>query len=305
MDPSLSTRRIGLVTDSNAQLPAGLVVRLAASVVPIAIVIDDEVHLESDLDTDDFYQRLAEGARVTTSQPSPGEFVEAYSRLESEGVDAIVSIHVGANLSGTVNSAFLAAREVSVPVEVVDTGQTSFSVGLAVWAAADVIDRGCDLSAVRAAAEAAAKDVANVFVIEALTLARRSGRVTVNDRTGGGDEDIPVVALRGTDLDVVGYAGDVAGACRVMADVVADEPGPLRVGIGVGGRSAFGFYDELEAQLEGLRNVSEVIRYRCGPSVGAFSGPEIAGMAWAPLSVTGIGQPYSEASSSSPSKNPR
>ncbi len=282
MDCSRPDRRIGLVTDSNAQLTDELVDRLGALVVPIAIVIDDEVHLESDLDTDEFYERLADGAKVSTSQPSPGEFMKAYSELESQGVEAIISIHVGANLSGTVNSALLAAREAAVPVEVVDTGQTSFSVGLAVWAAADAIGRGCEISDVRIAAETAAKDVANVFVIEALTLAHRSGRITVRDETGGGDEDIPVVALRGTDLDVVGHAGDVASACWVMADVVAGEPGPIRVGIGVGGRSAFGFYDELEARLEGLDNIAEVIRYRCGPSVGAFSGPEIAGMAWAP-----------------------
>ena len=115
---------IGLVTDSNAQLPPELIERYGVEVVPITVVIDGEEHAEGvDLTADDFYARF-EGATpdVSTSQPNPGQFAVAYQRLADAGADEILSVHVGADLSGTFNSARLAAGSSPVPVRLVDTG---------------------------------------------------------------------------------------------------------------------------------------------------------------------------------------
>src|SRR5207237_531850 len=67
----------------------------------------------------------------------PGRVAEAYGRLSARGAVAIVSVHVGAELSGTLNAAHLAARTSPVPVRLVDTGSASFVVAFAAWAAAD------------------------------------------------------------------------------------------------------------------------------------------------------------------------
>src|SRR6185436_8253661 len=74
-------RVIALVTDSNAQLPDDLRDRFAVHVVPLTIVLDDDDRLEGvDLDPDEFYDRLAAGAEVSTAAPSPGRFAEVYER---------------------------------------------------------------------------------------------------------------------------------------------------------------------------------------------------------------------------------
>jgi hypothetical protein len=87
-------------------------------VVPLTIVIDGVEHAEGeDIDADAFYACFDDGAtpQVSTSQPGPGRFTEAYARLASSGADEILSIHIGSALSGTLNSARIAADASAVP----------------------------------------------------------------------------------------------------------------------------------------------------------------------------------------------
>ncbi len=272
--------QIAIVTDSNAQLPEALVERLDVTVVDIPIVIDGDSRPEREIDVDDFYARLAEGAEVSTSQPSPGDFAAAYRRLASDGADAIVSIHVGSALSGTTNSARLAAELVDVPVDIVDTGQTSFSIGLCVTAAVAARDGGADGDAVADAARSAATRLGNVFVVSGLVLADGGGRLDVHGAADVSADEVPVVRLAGTDLDVVASVRDLDAAVAAMVDTIAREPGPLRVGVGVGDRGVMAIHDRMLERLRAMDHVVDVISYRCGPSVGAFSGPGVAGAAW-------------------------
>lgn len=277
-------RRIAVVTDSNCMLPSALAARHDIAVVPLPVLIDGAAHLEGvDLDTDDFYRRLAEGATVTTSQPSPGEIAAVYADAVGAGAEAIVSVHVGRHLSGTINSARIAAAGVPVPVELVDTGTASFPIGLAAIAAAEAATAGDDVAACAAAARRTVADTRNAFVLSALDVVRADGRVRVADGRVRVADGIPVVAMYGEELTVLGDAADVDHAADLMVAVVAAETRPCRVGIGVGGREAFGFYPALRTRLEALDVVAEIVEYRCGPTVGAYSGPGVAGLAWTVL----------------------
>jgi DegV family protein with EDD domain len=271
-----------LVTDSNAQLPDAFALCYEVLVVPIVILLDGAERREgNDIDADEFYELLPTIKDVTTSQPSPGEFVEVYQRAVSQGATEIVSVHLGSELSGTLNSARLAAQQVDVPVHLVDTGLTSFSVSCAVFEAASARSAGGDAAACVQAALAVCPDVHNVFVMGGLDLARGSGRVTIDDEIERiSAEGVPVFAIDDGALEVLGNADDLAGAALIMRDVIAATSGPVRVGVGVADRALFGFYDKLEALLDEADNVVDVIRYRCGPSVGAFTGAGTAGACW-------------------------
>ena len=103
---------IGLVVDSNSQLPAELAERFAIEVVPLTVSIDGTEYLEGvDLDADGFYAAWEGGhtPEISTSQPAPGEFVAAYTRLADRGVTEILSIHIAAAMSGTLNAARIAS----------------------------------------------------------------------------------------------------------------------------------------------------------------------------------------------------
>lgn len=280
---TLVSRKISVITDSNSMLPGAVAQEYGITVIPLPVMIDDESYLEGvDLDPDDFYRRLGEGATITTSQPSPGVIAETYRRAVDDGAEAIVSVHVAKHMSGTINSARIAARDLDIVVELVDTGTASFPVGLSAMAAVERARSGGSVEQCAVEAHRAVSRMRNAFVMSALDIVRgdRFLRVNVPDVDV---EGIPVVAVYGEDMTVLGDATDVAHASELMAAVVARETEPCRVGIGVGGREAFEFYGELRQRLETLHVVQEIIDYRCGPTVGAFTGPGVAGMAWTVL----------------------
>ena len=159
---------IGLVTDSNAQLPSELKERYQVEVVPLTVVVDGVEYLEGvDLDADDFYARFGAGRpQVSTSQPSPGRFAAAYEAVAERGATEILSVHIGSSVSGTVNAARLASQVSQVPVRIVDTGTASFAVSLCLWEAAEAIAAGANVEEAAAVAERVSAAVGNVFVVE-------------------------------------------------------------------------------------------------------------------------------------------
>jgi DegV family protein with EDD domain len=272
---------IGLVTDSNAQLPPELVERYAVEVVPLTVTVDGVSHLEGvDLDADAFYARFATGRpEVSTSQPGPALFTDAYARLVERGFDTILSIHIGSNVSGTVNSARVAADTADATVRIVDTGTASFGVACCVWEAAEAIAAGASLEQAAAAAERVGATVGNVFVVKALDLARAGGRLA---RAVEVSDAIPVLRLTGGVMDAVGEVRDLDEAAEVMASYVRAWGTGLRVGVGTADAETAPVSEALERRLAGAPEVLELVRYRIGPSVGAHTGPGTVGAVYYP-----------------------
>lgn len=279
---------IGLCTDSNAQLPAELAERYGVEVVPLTVSVDGEDFLEGvDLDADTFYARFAGGAQpvVTTAAPSPGRFAAAYRALADRGATAVLSVHIGSAISGTLNAARLASRESPVPVRLVDTGTASFAVACCAWEAAEALGRGAGLEEAAAVAERVAGTTGNVFVVRALDLVRRGGRLdaaAARSLSGDGDDVIPVLCLVGGSYQPVAQARTVEEAAEAMAAAVLAGGSRLRVGISIADAGAAPIRQALEARLAGAEEIVEMVRYRVGPSVGVHTGPGTAGAMWYP-----------------------
>ena len=272
---------IRIVTDSNSQFPPELAATLGIVVVPLTVTVDGVAYREGvDIDADDFYARFETGSpTVSTSQPSPGAFAAAYRALADGGADAIVSVHIGSSISGTVNSARLAAAGSPVPVRIVDTGSASFAIAFSTWEAAEAAAAGAAVDDVAAAAERVSGLVGNVFVVGALDLARAGGRLAadVDTSADAGAATIPVLTLVGGAMRTVGHAADLDQAATIMADHVKAGGTSLRVGISVADKGTLPLVEALEARLRDTPEVLELIRYRVGPSVGAHTGPGTAG----------------------------
>ena len=271
---------IGLVTDSSSQLPSALRERFAVQVVPLTIVVDGKEHEEGvDLDVDDFYARLADGASVSTAAPSPGRILRAWEAAAAAGATEILSIHIGSNTSATVSAANLALPMCATPVTVVDTGTASFPVACCVWGAGIVAERGGTAAEAARVARAIADQIGNVFIVGALDLARRGGRLA----TGAEESDgVPVLAMEGGTMNVVGQAADREAAVGAMADYVRDQSGEGAQRVGVGHAGALDIADDLAAALQALPMCSEVVRYDVGPSVGAHTGLGTVGAVFFP-----------------------
>lgn len=269
---------IGICTDSNSQLPQELIDRYGIEVVPLTVTVDGRDHLEGvDLDADGFYALFQEGRTpsVLTAAPSPARFEDAYRTLEERGATAVLSVHIGSELSGTLNAAAIAASNARVPVRIVDTHAASFIVGCAAWEAADAVSRGSSIEQAAGVAEAVSRACGNVFIVGAMGLARAGGRLaSLPSMT----MSVPVLQLLGGKMEVLGDAGTTEDAARIMATSVIESGSRLRVGVGDSDSSARIVADDLARRLESAPEVHEVVRYRIGPSVGAHTGPGTAGV---------------------------
>ena len=173
-------RKVAIVTDSTADLPPELVEELGVTIVPLQVIFGDEAYREGvDITTEEFYERLVKSRQLpTTSAPSVGDFQEVYERLLEE-VDSIVSIHIGAKLSGTVQAAQTARQSLAKPerIEIVDSQAVSVAIGFATMEAVEAARAGAKLAEVKAAAESAVQRTHVRFMLDTLEYVRRGGRI--------------------------------------------------------------------------------------------------------------------------------
>lgn len=170
---------IALITDSTCDLPPALREQYAINVVPLSIIWGNEQLRDGvDIQPDAFYARLvADPTYPTTSQPTPQDFLNVYERVQRQGAKEIVAITISRAMSGTYESAQLAAPIVGIPVHLVDSKSNSMSLGWQVLAAARARAAGGDVAAMVAAADAARKTMAYIITLDTLEYLRKGGRI--------------------------------------------------------------------------------------------------------------------------------
>lgn len=170
---------VAVVTDSTSSLPAEVTARFGIPVVPLRVEAGSARGVDGvDVRTDDVAAALRKREKVTTSRPSPAEFVETYQRVLSGGASHVVSVHLSSRLSGTWDSARLAALEFAPGVvRVVDSRSTGMGLGFAVVAAAEAAAAGAGSATVEAAAMAVVERTTSLLYVDTLEYLRRGGRI--------------------------------------------------------------------------------------------------------------------------------
>ena len=166
-----------VVTDSTAMLPAELAVERGIVVVPLQVVIGGDVFDEDSATSDMVAGALRARTAVSTSRPTPAALLGVYERAAREGATEILSIHISGDMSGTFESAQLAAREASLPVVTIDSRQVGIATGFAVLSAVDVLDDGGSVDEAAAAARSRAAGASSLFYVDTLEYLRRGGRI--------------------------------------------------------------------------------------------------------------------------------
>ncbi len=178
--PGQAPRPVKVVTDSTADLPAELVRDLDITVVPLQVIFGETSLRDGvDIDSEEFFRRLSEESELPrTSQPSLGEFQQAYERL-AEHTDHILSVHLSSRFSGTVQTARQAAQALAArcQFEVIDSGTVSMALGFAVIAAARAAREGGDLERCAEAARDVLGRQHLAVALDTLEYLRRGGRI--------------------------------------------------------------------------------------------------------------------------------
>jgi DegV family protein with EDD domain len=172
--------KIGLVTDSTADIPPEAQKQHGIEIVPAIINMEGHSYEDGrEITREEFYTRLP-GLKPppSTSAPSVGAFQIKYEKLLQDGAEQVVSIHAANSLSGIYNAARLAAQDFGKRVTVLDSGQLSLGIGFQVLAAAEGIARGVVLEELVSIVETVRARVRVVALLESLEYIRRSGRVS-------------------------------------------------------------------------------------------------------------------------------
>lgn len=220
---------IRIVTDSTCDLPQEWMVRHNIHMVPIHIQFGAETFRDRQtIDPDAFYRRIEqEGALPHTSQPPPGDFVEMY-RAIADPSDEIISIHVTGKLSGTCDSARMAAEAMldRAKVHVFDSMAGSAGLGYMCLEAARMAEVGKSVAEILKRLEAVRPRVNLLFTLANLRFAEMSGRVNKLQGTLVSLLNIkPIVLAEG---GLMGVAAQVRTRKRAIERVI--EMGRERVG---------------------------------------------------------------------------
>ena len=281
---------VALVTDSPAGIPADLAAARGIVVVPLQVVIGPDVYDEgTGAGTSDLVaQALREWKPVSTSRPSPAAFVEAYTRAAERGATEVVSIHLSAKMSGTFESAQLAARAAPVRVLPVDSRQVGFATGLAVLTAADVLAAGGSADQAAEAARRRAAATTSLFYVDTLEYLRRGGRIGAAAALLGGALSVKPL-LRITDGAVTSFE-KVRTASRALSrledlavEAAGDRPVDAYVGHLASQDRAATLAQALRRRLADNLSGREVRCGEVGAVLGAHVGPGMVAVCVAPL----------------------
>lgn len=281
--------KVGIVTDSTCDLRPTELDALDVAMVPLTVHFGDE-HIRDwiDLTPSDFYPKLAAFPGLpTTSQPSPADFTAAYTTLAEAGAEEIVSIHLSAALSGTCESALLAAKTAPVRVRVVDGKRASQATALIVKAAVEARDAGADAAAVEARAVEVAAKTSLYFLLDTLDNLVKGGRAGKAAGLAAALLNIKPV-LRINDDGIIEPFKKVRGrqqAIAALAEHVARESaehGRLRIALLHASFPPAG--KELEdAIVAAGADVEWESHGEIGAVIGVYTGPGAIGCAYYPL----------------------
>ena len=272
---------VAVVTDSTAALSDVVCDKYGVSVVPLQVVLGHRVGAEGiDVTSADVASALAAKAAVSTSRPSPYSFAQTYQRLADEGATDIVSIHLSAGLSGTLDAARLAAADAPVPVHLVDSRSIAMGLGFPVLAAAEVVAAHASAADAVHAAEQASQRTRVLFYVDSLDTLRRGGRIGQAAALVGGAMLVkPILHVDDGRIALLEKVRTTTKALDRLEDLAVATAGAELVDVAVHHLAAPDRAQEVADRLRGrLRRLRSIHVTEVGAVVGAHVGSGLIGV---------------------------
>ena len=272
---------VALVTDSTSDIPPELRARIDVRVVPLYVHFQGKTFKDwEEITPAELFKGVSAGTDLpTTSQPSPQDFELAYAEA-LEHADRVLSIHISSKLSGTFQSASIAAEKYGGRVQVFDSQAASAGIGMMVLRAHELLSEGAELEGVVRELERMRDDHIVRFVVATLDYLRKNGRIGGAQAILGNLLNIkPILTVR---EGVVDAAGRVRGEKRALKEMVKTfsewRQGREQVRI-------FYLYTGAEEAVHALREeirslgggIEEVYTSEIGAVIASHTGPGIYG----------------------------
>lgn len=277
--------RVGVVTDSTADIPLDVADELGIRIVPMSVAFGDESYISRvTISEQEFYRRLQASHELpTTSQPSPAWFEEAYGDCADDGLGAVVSLHVSKELSGTVQVARRMAEAAPLPVHVVDSRQVGGGLALMALAAQRAAEADGDVEAVLAAVDRTAEGLVNTVVVDTLDYLKRGGRVSGTQAFVGSMMRVkPLLRIVDGRLEPLERTRTMRRGLDRLVEVTLESVGDGPIDVAVTHSLAADHAADVEAALRERADVVRLSTMVFGPVLGTHAGPGAVAIAATP-----------------------
>ena len=217
-------KKIAILTDTNSGITPEQAVRYGIYLVSMPVIIDDETYFENEsIFQEEFFQRLREGACVSTSQPAPGMLMDCWDSL-LEHYDEIIYLPMSSGLSGGCQTATMLAEEYGGSVHVVDNHRISVTLRQSVLEAKHLADQGITAREIVEYLEQDGLEASIYVAVNTLEYLKRSGRVTAASAAIGTILNLkPVLQIQGGKLDAFRKARGMRQAMQAMIDGLKED----------------------------------------------------------------------------------
>ena len=209
---------IRIIIDSTTDIPEQVLHQV--EVVPLTVSFGDEEYLDGiDLSRGDFYRKLEAGQILPkTSQPSPEAFAGVFQRIHEAG-DEGVFISVASALSGTCQSAAIAAADYP-EISVVDSRNVAVGTGILAEYALQLISRGITREELTQKLEKKREDICLIAMLDTLEYLKRGGRISKTAALAGGILNIkPVITVKEGEILILGKARGAKKANNLLVEL--------------------------------------------------------------------------------------
>lgn len=217
-------KKTAIVTDSNSGITPAEAEELGIYLVPMPFFIDGELFYEGvNLSHEDFYSKMATGADISTSQPTPGAVLDLWDTL-LEDHDELVYIPMSSALSGSCATAEALAEDYDSRVTVVDNQRISATQRQSVLDAVSMVNDGQDASRINEVLLRDKLEASIYITVDTLKYLKKGGRITAAAAAFGTVLGIkPVLQIQGEKLDAFAMAHGMKSAKKQMLDAVEKD----------------------------------------------------------------------------------
>jgi len=268
--------QVKIVTDSTADLPRELIEKYNITVVPLMVIFNNNEMFRDgvDIDNEEFYRRQVElKEHSRTSQPAPAEFLDIYRELSASG-SSIISIHLSAALSGTCQSARMAAEMLpNADIVVIDSKLASMGLGMIALEAARAADEGRDKNEILRTIRQMISEGMLYFIVDTLEYLALGGRIGKARALLGNILSIkPVLYLKDGIIHPLEKVRGRARAIDRLAQIISRKVGQRRVRCTlIHGMDPAGM-QQLHQKIMPLLNCPEPVCSTLGAVIGTHTG---------------------------------
>jgi DegV family protein with EDD domain len=280
----LTQANTAIVLDSTSDFPEAAERFANVRVVPLYVRFGDDTYRDRiDIDPHEFYERLRVAKVLpTTSQPTPQDFLDTYEQLA--GYERIYSMHLSAKLSGTYQSAALAAAEAAGDrVVVVDTGSASAAIGMLALALQRRLQRGAQDDEVDALVDRFRRRSRVVFTVDTLEFLQKGGRIGRGQALAGTLLNVkPILQISEGEVVPVGRVRGRQKALQEFGRIfTADTVNTAGLRVAIAHADSEAWVDVIKDLVRRARPLAEIeIVATLGAVVGTHAGPGCVGFFW-------------------------